>query len=192
MSEKRKPSKLFWISLVIPLLVLMSMLIKPVSTSLYGEDVILATVPIDPRDLFYGDYVILDLEIKQLDAKLLDPSLKKTLEDGNVYDNITVYVSLREGVEGVYEADAVSENKPKGLYITGKMSPYIEKNEFGEENSYEEFVYIDYGIERYYVEEGTGLELEEQARLGKVLVSVKIHKGYPVITDLKAIKSVDQ
>lgn len=192
MSEKRKPTKLFWISLFIPLLVLMSMLIKPVSTTMYGEEVVLATVPIDPRDLFYGDYVILDLEIEQLDANLLDPLLKKALEVGDFYDDVTVYVALREGEGGIYEAVAVSEHKPKGFYITGKMSPYIEKNEFGGETSYEESVYIDYGIDRFYVEEGTGLELEELAINGQVLVSVKIHNGYPVITDLKATKSFDE
>jgi uncharacterized membrane-anchored protein len=191
MSEKRKPSKLFWISLVIPLLVLMSMLIKPVSTSIYGEEVILATVPIDPRDLFYGDYVILDLEIEQLDASLLDPLLKKALEAGDYYDNITVYVTLRKGDDGIYEAAAISKQKPKGVYITGKLSPYIEKGDFGAETSYKEAVFIDYGIERFYVEEGTGLKLEEQARLGQVLVTVKVYNGYPVITDIKAIKSAE-
>ncbi|HLO13003.1 MAG TPA: GDYXXLXY domain-containing protein [Pseudoneobacillus sp.] len=180
MIQKRTPSKLFWICLLIPLLVLVSMLIKPVSTKMYGEEVVLATIPIDPRDLFYGDYVLLDLEIEEIDAKLIEPSLLEKLEKGEFYGEIPVYVSLRKGEGGIYEAASLSKQKPKDLFIKGKMSPYFEENSLHIKS-----VRVDYGIDRFYVEEGTGLKLEEQARKGKVLVSVKIRNGYPVITEIK-------
>jgi uncharacterized membrane-anchored protein len=47
--------------------------------------------------------------------------------------------------------------------------------------------FID-GIDRFYVEEGKGAELEKQAQVGQVLVSAKIHDGYPVLTDIKGVK----
>jgi uncharacterized membrane-anchored protein len=187
MSQKRKPSKLFWISLLVPLLVLLSMLIKPVSTTMYGEEIVLATIPIDPRDLFYGDYVLLDLEIEEIDASLVEPSIIEKVERYEYYEDVPVYVSLRKGESDIYQAVSVSEHKPNGLFIKGKMSPYLmEANENdGAVNG--KSVRVEYGIDRFYVEEGTGLELEEQARKGQVLVKVKIHKGYPVITEIKGV-----
>jgi uncharacterized membrane-anchored protein len=161
------------------------MLIKPVTTTLYGEEVILATIPVDPRDLFYGDYVILDLEIEEIDTALVEPALIEKLEQDVYYDDITVYVSLRKGEEGIYQAVSVSEQKPKGLFLKGKMNPYVQENELNDGTTPKKTVWVKYGIERFYVEEGTGLELEEQARKGQVLVSVKIRNGYPVVTDIK-------
>ncbi|WP_226669812.1 GDYXXLXY domain-containing protein [Metabacillus litoralis] len=188
MSLKRKPSKMFWISLLIPLLVLISMLIKPVSTMVKGEEITLATIPVDPRDLFYGDYVTLDLEIEEIDVSLIEPSIKRKLDQYEYQRKQTVFVSLREGEEGIFEAVSVGEEKPNGLYIKGKMSPFIQDNSWNEEAETKKSVFIDYGIERYYVEEGTGLELENQANQGQVLVSVKIYNGYPLLTDLKSVK----
>lgn len=185
MTQKRRPSKLFWLSLLIPLLVLLSMLIKPVTTTMYGEEVILATIPIDPRDIFYGDYVILDLEIEEIDTALVEPSLIEKIEKDEYYDDITVFVSLRKGEDGIYQALSVSEQKPKGLFIKGKMNPYFQENDLNDGATPQKTAWVEYGIERFYVEEGTGLKLEEQARKGKVLVSVKIHNGYPIVTDIK-------
>lgn len=181
---------MFWISLLIPLLVLTSMLIKPVNTMVKGEEVTLATIPIDPRDLFYGDYVVLDLEIEEIDVSLIEPSIKRKLERYEYNRDIPVYVTLLEGEDGVYQAVFVSEKKPRGLFVKGKMSPYIQDNSGNEEAVYVETVRVDYGIERFYVEEGTGLELEDQARKGKVLVSVKINNGYPVLTDINSVQSI--
>lgn len=187
-SLKRKPSKMFWISLLIPLLVLSSMLIKPVNTMVNGKQITLATIPVDPRDLFYGDYVILDLEIEEIDISLLEASMKKKLEQSAYHQNLTVYVSLKKEENGIYQAVSVSEDKPDGLFVKGKMSPYIMDNSWDEESVSKQTVSIEYGINRFYVEEGTGLELEDSASKGQVLVSVKIHDGYPILTDIKDLK----
>jgi uncharacterized membrane-anchored protein len=188
MSQKRKPSKMFWISLLIPLLVLLSMLIKPVTATLYGKEVILATIPIDPRDLFYGDYVILDLAVEEIDTALVEPSLIEKIEKEGYYDDITVYVALRKGDGGIYQTESVSEQKPKGLFLKGKMFPYFQESELNDEATPQKTVLVEYGIERFYVEEGTGLELEEQSRKGQVLVTVNIHNGYPVVTGIKGVQ----
>ncbi|WP_158638662.1 GDYXXLXY domain-containing protein [Metabacillus litoralis] len=188
MSLKRKPSKMFWISLLIPLLVLSSMLIKPVNTMVNGKQITLATIPVDPRDLFYGDYVILDLEIEEIDISLLEASMKKKLEQSAYDQNLTVYVSLKKEDNGIYQAISVNEDKPDGLFVKGKMSPYIMDNSWDEESVSKQTVSIEYGINRFYVEEGTGLELEDSASKGQVLVSVKIHDGYPILTDIKDVK----
>jgi len=179
---------MFWISLLIPLLVLSSMLIKPVNTMVNGKQITLATIPVDPRDLFYGDYVILDLEIEEIDISLLEASMKKKLEQSAYDQNLTVYVSLKKEDNGIYQAVSVSEDKPDGLFVKGKMSPYIIDNSWDEESVSKQTVSIEYGINRFYVEEGTGLELEDSASKGQVLVSIKIHDGYPILTDIKDVK----
>lgn len=105
--------------------------------------------------------------------------------------DLPVYVSLREGEAGINQAVSVSEQKPNGLFVKGKMSPYIQDNRWNEEGMYQETVRVDYGIERFYVEEGTGLLLEDKARKGQVMVSVKIHNGYPVLTNLKGVQAIN-
>ena len=53
-----------------------------------GTEVVLQTVPVDPRSLLQGDYAILDYEIATL------PGYMETRGIGE-----TVYVELRRGVE---------------------------------------------------------------------------------------------
>lgn len=193
MKRKRLPSKRFLLSLLIPILVLSSMLIKPVSTMLKGENVTLATVPVDPRDLLYGDYVTLDLEIEEVDVNKLNKELKDYVKEHEYGKEIPVYVYLYQDEYGIFHVNNVSMKHPvesfsDGLYIKGKMTPYINDNSWNEEAEFKETVTVDYGIDRFYVEEGTGLELENQSRKGQVLVSAKIHSGYPILTGIKGVK----
>jgi uncharacterized membrane-anchored protein len=184
LKNRRVPKPLFWISLLIPVLVLLGMLVKPLDTIKNGEEITLATVPIDPTDLFYGQYVMLDLEIGRVDISHLDKKLKGKLQDGMFIEPPLVYVSLEKDQNGIYQAKRVSETIPNRIYIKGKMNPVEERD-----SDNETFVTIDYGIERFYVEEGTGLKLEEQSRRGKVLLKVKVKDGYPILTGIKGIES---
>src|SRR5688500_4585292 len=54
-----------------------------------GTEVILATVPVDPRDLFRGDYVVLNYEISSLHA--CEPK-----------EGRDAYVALTEDGDGVW------------------------------------------------------------------------------------------
>lgn len=189
MSSNKHSALLFILSLLIPIIVLLGMVSKPVSTMISGDEVVLATIPVDPRDLFYGDYVTLDLEIENVDATLLSSSLQEKIKNNNnIGDSITVYVQLKEGENGIYQASKVSEDKLDGVYIKGYMRPYIYGNNWNEELELNQYVKIEYGIERFYIEEGTGLKLEEQSRKGKVIVSSKIHNGYPILTGIKGVE----
>ncbi|PLS18129.1 hypothetical protein CVD28_07475 [Bacillus sp. M6-12] len=184
MKSFRKPKPLFLISLFIPVAVLTVMLVKPLDTIRNGADITLATIPVDPRDLFYGDYVILDLEIERVDADLLEKDLRQKVEENKFTEIPSVYVSLEKKKNGIYQAANVSQQKPDGIYMKGKMSPYIEKWD----ESQNPFVMIEYGIDRFYVEEGTGLELEKQASKGKVLVNAKNKEGYSILTGIQAME----
>lgn len=185
----KKSLKWFIVALLVPVFILTTLLIKPVQTKMIGTEIQLATVPVDPRDLFYGDYVILDLEIELVELDLLDADLKEKVT--NTYYGVTfpVYVSLEEGDAGIYEVISVSETKPEGLFIKGKLTPYVyDDSQWNPNVPKKPYVMISYGMDRFYVEEGTGLELERLSSQGKVIVTAKVYNGYYVLTDIRGIE----
>jgi uncharacterized membrane-anchored protein len=124
-----------------------------------GEEVLLKTVPIDPRDLFRGDYVILSYEISTLDLNSLQTDTSEFKE------NEQVYIALNK-IDGYGEASGIFKNKPtEGLFIKGKV-----------QRSSTSRLFIEYGIESYFVPEGQGLKIE-RARAGSVDVKVAIDKN---------------
>lgn len=112
-----------------------------------GQEVILKTQPVDPRDLFRGDYIILNYIIGGVDVS--------DFKEGN-----TVYVGLMINEEGYGESTGVYKSPPEGLFIKGT----IKKGLFGGSN-------VEYGIESYFVPEGKGRSIERSRNLeGKVAI----------------------
>jgi len=123
----------------------------------YGDEIKLRTVPVDPRDLLYGDYVTLSYEISRLEPALWKggDELPKT--------GSPVYVLLKP-VNGVYEAAGIYNKKPAAGHGEAVMKGRVSW-------SWNEEIHVKYGIEQFYVPEGTGKELEEKAR--NMIVTVK-------------------
>lgn len=131
-----------------------------------GTEVVLQTVPVDPRDLFRGDYVVLDYEISSPKVCYVP-----TGQDG--------YVSLTEGTDGVWKAtpslawpsyeDAAGQGDVviRGRVAHGGPGPCR----------------LTYGIESYFVPEGTGHRIERLAGELRVRVSVS-GDGNAVIDEL--------
>jgi len=119
-----------------------------------GKIIYLRTAPIDPRDLFRGDYVRLNYEISSIPAGNLPRGDAAKMTKGE-----KVYVNLKESSNGLYELDRISESKPReGIYLVGR-SPY--------DYWYQRFghpLMLNYGIEAYFVQQGRGREIEQ--RLG--------------------------
>jgi uncharacterized membrane-anchored protein len=115
-----------------------------------GQDVLLKTVPVDPRDLFRGDYVVLRYEIGTLDLRTI-PGGNQTLKPRDA-----VYVTLAVG--GKYAAtSSVSAVQPAGgLFLKGTVT-----------NVSNSRMTVEYGIESYFVPEGKGRALERQ--LGRTM-----------------------
>lgn len=128
-----------------------------------GKTVVLETVPIDPRDLLRGDYVILSYKIGQLDLGTLE-SEKENYDYGEI-----VYVGVAP--EGKYwKAVSVSSIKPaerNTVFIKGRIT----QGRSGR-------ISVNYGIESYFVPEGEGREFEQALRWGsKVKVVVEAAVG---------------
>jgi len=138
-----------------------------------GTEVILKTEPVDPRDIFRGDYVNLNYNITTLDLKTIPA------EDTHFDYNDKIYLAL-EVKDGYGVPKKIYRNPPENeLYIKGKVINVIHDWETDEaSNMIEEEdipeLRVDYGIESYFVSEGKGLEIESNQWTGNEKVDVKV------------------
>jgi len=172
------------LAILIPIFILLAMTIIPISTLAFGTEILLETRPVDPRDLFRGDYVILSYKIEEIELSKFDKVLQEKLVTqmiGSFPQNKNLYVILKKHENGTHVVDYVSENKPSSnkLYIKGKFNNFLYQ-----EPSAEARIMVSYNIDKYFVPENTGMELEEAARKGEVLAKVKLFKGYAMLTEL--------
>ena len=80
-----------------------------------GTSVLLRTEPVDPRDIFRGDYVQLSYGITNLDIDQLG-----ALEDFRRNDR--VYVLLEREADGTYRPAVLRKSEPaSGTYIQGRV-----------------------------------------------------------------------
>ncbi len=120
-----------------------------------GEVIKIQTAPIDPRDLFRGDFVRLEYDLSVLPASLLDVYLAdQELKKGQV-----VYVTLQKDSRGLVMPLSVSDTKPNGnkLYMKGRLTRNWAKNKYGSST-----LELKYGIEQYFVEQGRGIDIENR------------------------------
>jgi len=80
-----------------------------------GEKILLKTAPVDPRDIFRGDYVSLRYDISALDLDEL--GLKESFKD-----NEKVYVILEKNPDTTFSARSVSRTLPmEKKFIQGRV-----------------------------------------------------------------------
>jgi uncharacterized membrane-anchored protein len=127
-----------------------------------GAEVRLKVVPVDPRDLFRGDYVTLAYEIERLDTAEL-------AGDDRFDRDAPVYVTLEPRGED-WAATAIARQPPDGgTFIAGRIVDT--PPEAG--TTYR----VSYGLERFFVPEGTGRELERLRNDQRVSVDVAVDRG---------------
>jgi uncharacterized membrane-anchored protein len=132
-----------------------------------GNEILLKTVPVDPRDLFRGDYVILRYEITAIDTNTFSLSAP----DFKIDDKI--YATLDVGNDRIGNIVGISKQPPQsGNFIKGTVK-----------SAYGSSITVEYGIESYFVPEGKGREIERNR--GKIYTKVAIDKfGNAVIKSL--------
>ncbi|MFB6363603.1 GDYXXLXY domain-containing protein [Paenibacillus elgii] len=140
-------------------LVLIGIALSFYAVSWFGNDIRVRTVPVDPRDLLYGDYVTLSYDISRLDPSLWKDAARKP-EQGQ-----PVYVVLKPGADGIAQPVAAYGSKPAAqegeVLLKGRI-----------DHSWREEVFVKYGVEKYYVPEGTGKSLEDKA--SRLIVHMKV------------------
>jgi len=140
-----------WLRLLVAaqVLVLLGIAALAYAADHWGRTVLLHTRPADPRDLLYGDYVRLNYDISQLDSGLwrgpgpLPPKGRP------------VWVLLRPA-QPAWQPVGVFGTAPSPA--AGQIALQAQT-----EISWGRHLNLRYGLERYYLPEGTGRRLETAA-----------------------------
>ena len=132
-----------------------------------GAEIRLRSVPVDPRDLFRGDYVILAYPISTVEA---DAAGQPAFERGE-----RVYVSLGRDEQGFAKATGVTRDWPKAGDGTVVIAGRVTSTSACATNADGDFdcsgrrnrLRIAYGLESYFVPQGEGkvIETTDKARI---------------------------
>lgn len=114
-----------------------------------GTVVRLETRPVDPRDLLRGDYVILNYELSTLSANLFPEGLTNLVPDGK-----TVYVKLEQ--QGEFHRAAEASFIPLTADTDHPVLRGTVESTWTWTPNNPTSVRVNYGLERFYVREGTG------------------------------------
>lgn len=164
---------------IAPLVVLLSMTWKPLWTLNVGTPILLESVPVDPRDILYGDYVSLQFAVEEVQAKDMDPALLKELSTES-YGKMVVYAVLQQEDKNKYGLKMVTAEKPdSGVFLKGRMY-YYGQSPYDPQTTY----YANFLPDRFYVPENTGKRLEDLSREGQLIAKIKVHNGYAVLQDI--------
>lgn len=127
-----------------------------------GRVVTLQVIPVDPTDMFRGDYVILNYNISRLNLGELEG-------DDDIQSNVA-YVTLKND-NGVWQAIAVHRAKPQvqpdQAVIAGTVTSSFRNEDKGPLQ-----LNISYGIESFFVPQGQGRPIEDERNKDNVTVDV--------------------
>jgi uncharacterized membrane-anchored protein len=133
-----------------------------------GREVVLEVIPVDPRSLFRGDYVILGYDISRF---VLPPGTTPPKKNAAFY--ITLQKSQGDNwqvVSGATEPPA--EVKPDEVVVKGRVE-YVSRPST-EQTQESVIVGLHYGIESFFVPEGTGRELEKMVGEKKISALIAV------------------
>jgi uncharacterized membrane-anchored protein len=134
-------------AIVVQVLILIGMVVSAALPLLTGTDITVRTRPVDPRDLFRGNYAQLSYDFSRVPLQEL--ASMAPLRTGEV-----VYVSLQQGRDGLHEFAAAALKKPAdGLFLRGRVEYVMEDQ-----------VSVLYGIEAFFAPKETALALEQTLR----------------------------
>lgn len=133
-----------------------------------GREIVLEIVPVDPRSLFRGDYVILNYDISRLEV----PRSEKRLRRGSV-----VYTTLQKTRDGKWKLVAAGPMRPGDVgrdqvVLKGRVRFASRVARRGLDSAT-----VNYGIESFFVPEGTGRELEALVGKKKLAALVAVDKS---------------
>lgn len=123
-----------------------------------GREIVSEVIPVDPRDLFRGDYVILGYKFGAGQVPV-----PKGTNQGD-----TIYVTIKETAPEQWEVVGTSASHqapadPSHVVLKGIVDYVYSTGE-----NQQPTASVRYGIESYFVPEGTGRELEQKVRDKKI------------------------
>ncbi|MFA6022905.1 MAG: GDYXXLXY domain-containing protein [Candidatus Pacearchaeota archaeon] len=138
-----------------------------------GKIVVLSTHPLDPFDVFRGQYISINYDISTIPQS---PEITDCIESNCIISQKIIYVALKENTSsGTYDYYSSSFSIPSsGVFIKGRIK----------DSNYDS-VNVEYGIEQYFFERNkeitlNGLQVEVkidnsgQARITRLLKEGKL------------------
>jgi uncharacterized membrane-anchored protein len=167
---KARERKILLITAAAQLVILVGMIALRSVPLAIGQTVLVRVQPVDPRDLFRGDYVILSYDFSTLPREGIEGL---SGQRWSKMKGTTVYVPLvTDSVPGHMRAEKATINKPaSGLFLRGQLGDYGR---------------IKFGIEAYYVQERTGRKYEMAIRERKLSAELAVSpSGQAVLKGLR-------
>lgn len=130
------------------------------ATAALGQRITLATAPVDPRDLLYGDFV-------RLRYAIAEPSLRLWRGGAAPRRRQGVYVLLALGPDSLGTAVGVYDQAPRPGANQAVLRGWVT-------DVYRRSFALRFNLERYYVPENSSLRLGKHARLRPLRVRVVI------------------
>jgi uncharacterized membrane-anchored protein len=160
---KARERKLLLVTVVAQLVILVGMIALRALPLITGQTVLVRVVPVDPRDLFRGDYVTLSYEFSRIPPLGIE-GISAVQHWGTQKEGRTVYVPLVADSDRVHwRAEKVTVIRPaSGPFLRGQMSRYGS---------------MEFGIESYFVQEGTGRQYEQAIRSRKLSAELAVTSG---------------
>lgn len=158
---KARERKILLVTVIAQLAILLGMIALRAAPLVTGQTVLVRVEPVDPRDLFRGDYVILSYDFSRTSPEAIEGLSAKERGIWKKLEGRPVYVTLVPDSNGVHHrAEKVTLVKPEsGLFIKGHMERYGS---------------MKFGIESYFVEEGTGRVYEQAIRDRKLTAELAV------------------
>jgi uncharacterized membrane-anchored protein len=158
---KARERRVLVITAAAQLLILMAMIGLRALPLLTGQTVLVRVVPVDPRDLFRGDYVILSYDFSRVPPQEIEGLPETWRGKRSQWQDRTIYVPLVQDADRVHwRAAKVTAVKPaSGPFLRGQMGRYGS---------------LRFGIESYFVQEGTGRRYEQAIRDRKLSAELAV------------------
>ena len=157
---KARERKILWVTAAAQLVILVGMIALRAIPLMTGQTVLVRVTPVDPRDFFRGDYVILSYDFSQARPEDVQVMRDEGWKQRN-WEGRTVYVPLvPDSIPGHWRAERATVVKPgRGPFLKGQMERYGS---------------LKFGIEAYYVQEGTGRVYEQAIRDRKLSAELAV------------------
>ena len=161
---KARERKILLVTAAAQILILLSMIAIRAIPLMTGQTVLVRVQPVDPRDLFRGDYVILSYDFSRVPSEGVEGLSEKERGSWKKLEGRAVYVPLvPDSVPGHVRAGKVTVVKPAtGPFLKGQMEGYGS---------------LKFGIEAYYVQEGNGLRYEKAIRDRQLSAELAVTSG---------------
>lgn len=156
----------FTLAIILQCSIVLVVLLFHLAIKTWGTELVLRIEPVDPTSPLRGDYVTFQYsELSNLNSYLISGN--------SVRNGSTVYVTLRKSGRYWYP-ERILTTPPQNdqVFIKGKVASGISevtKNDFSATNS---SIHILYGIEEYFIPEGSGRNFSFPNKETVAIVSV--------------------